>query len=95
MQSMPRASDVDRDMTNGERVEVKYAPTSRPRFQADNDRISGTPNNQPKKIVIPAIISMSSGSTRDMANNQSFPSGWPAPSLSFSTTVRESGLKST
>lgn len=39
--SMPRASDVDRDMTNGERVEVK---------------ISGTPSNQPKKIVIPAII---------------------------------------
>lgn len=41
--AMPRASDVDMDMTHGELIEVKIAD-ARP------------PTNQPKKIVIPAII---------------------------------------
>ncbi|RSH88602.1 hypothetical protein EHS25_002829 [Saitozyma podzolica] len=41
--AMPRASDVDMDLTHGERIEVKIAD-ARP------------PANQPKKITIPAII---------------------------------------
>ncbi|EIW67359.1 hypothetical protein M231_02499 [Tremella mesenterica] len=43
LNSMPRASDVDMDLTHGERIEVKIQD-ARP------------PSNQPKKIVIPAII---------------------------------------
>ncbi|KAK8854919.1 hypothetical protein IAR55_003658 [Kwoniella newhampshirensis] len=43
LNSMPRASDLDVDLNNGERLEVKIS----------EPRASG---NQPKKIVIPAIV---------------------------------------
>ncbi|WWC93683.1 hypothetical protein V866_000519 [Kwoniella sp. B9012] len=43
LNAMPRASDVERDLTHGEHIEVKIAE---PR----------APSNQPKKITIPAII---------------------------------------
>ncbi|WVO17711.1 hypothetical protein L204_105409 [Cryptococcus depauperatus] len=43
LNAMPRASDVNNDLTHGERLEIRI---SDPR----------PPSNQPKKVVIPAII---------------------------------------
>ena len=56
---MPRASDVDRDMTNGERIEVKFAlPFLGTRMTADESRVSeAKTSHQAKKIVIPGVVS--------------------------------------
>ncbi|CAD6587501.1 MAG: hypothetical protein TREMPRED_004772 [Tremellales sp. Tagirdzhanova-0007] len=43
LSAMPRASDVDTDLTHGEQIEVKIMDAR-------------APSNQPRKIVIPAII---------------------------------------
>jgi hypothetical protein len=52
---MPRASDVDMDLGNGERVEIKYVHPYR--VKELTIRISDSAPQQAKKITIPAIVS--------------------------------------
>ena len=57
-QAMPRASDVDGDLSNGEHVEIKSVQVPSFASKALMWRLNETkPSQAPKKIVIPAVIS--------------------------------------
>ena len=99
---MPRASDVERDLTHGEHVEVKYGPSFKfhpksmqgAQLMMSSDRYAEakTPANQPKKIVIPAVVSTyptfgNNGSVQQGLTVQSSLFGWHVPSRSSCITV--------
>jgi hypothetical protein len=89
---MPRASDVDRDMTNGERVEVKYVSYSFAVSELTLIEFLVHRLTNLRRLSFPLSSVCAVGYKQGMANNQSSQFGWPAPSPLSSTTVRRHRL---